>query len=60
MGRTFNNQEIADEIMSEGLGYTVLYSISPDNIEDERLRKLFITAFNALNEIEIELEEYLD
>lgn len=60
MKRTFNNQQVADLIMDEGIGYAVRDYLSPDSIEDEELRKLWLDAFNALNAIEIKLDEYLD
>lgn len=60
MGRTFNNQEVADFIASEGMDYAIMHYFNPDSIEDEELRRMFIIAFSALNEIEVKLEEYLD
>lgn len=60
MGRTFNNEEVADIIMNEGIGYAVMDYLNPDSIEDEELRRMFIIAYSALNEIEVKLEEYLD
>lgn len=51
-------EEVAQIVDSEGLGYAITDYLSPENIEDEGLRELWLQAQTHLNLIEQKLAPY--
>lgn len=55
-GKLYTNEEIADVVESEGLGYAVQYYLNPELIEDDELKQKWQDAKDALDA----LTEYLN
>lgn len=56
MSRKLTNKTVAGIIESEGIGYAIKDYLSPDQIKDPVLAKLWETAREAINAV----EEYVD
>jgi len=54
----YTNEQIADKIMSEGLGYTVQHYLSYEKIQDSELAELWKQAGDVLNKIDEKLKEF--
>lgn len=52
-------QEVADIVMSEGLGYAIQHYLPSTDIEDEELRMWWNKAENALDKVRNLLDDYL-
>ena len=51
-------EEILDMVWNNGLEYTILEGINFEDIEDNKLKKLFQQAYESLKEIDSILETY--
>jgi len=50
-GKGLDNREMAHYISWEGLGYCIYYYISPDKINDPKLKKLWVEARKSLQKV---------
>jgi hypothetical protein len=57
---TWNIEEVAQKVESEGLGYVVLDYLDAESIMDEELRALWKQAKDALDKIEKMLLPYME
>ena len=60
MTKKYNDSQVADIIINEGLGYAVQHYLPADQIKNPELAKLWQQAEDALNSIEEILGSKLD
>jgi hypothetical protein len=58
--KKYSNQDVADIVQSEGLGYAIESYLSHNQIEDEGLAKLWQDCRAIMSEINRKLDEYVE
>lgn len=56
--KKMNNEEVANVVCSEGLGYAITGYMSADRIADPKLAKMWAEAKDVLTRIEVYLEPF--
>lgn len=58
--KKYSNERLASIVESEGLSYSIMHYISPDQVEDDEMREQWQKAYDALHAVDELLPELPD